>query len=926
MRAAYIDFLDNLGWVENPRLSALNCISKTGWETLSMPQLKRLMERLQKFFSKDHFDGEMDEELRFHLESMMRENMKAGMSQAQARQEALIAFGGFDKTKEECRDTRWTRIPREIWQDLLYGLRMMRKSPGLMTIAIIILALGIGANTAIVSFIDAVIFRPPSIPAPERVLSGPTPWSLPDYRDVRLDNQVFSCLAAYIGMIIDARDSNSELLSTKGISSNYFQAIGLPMAAGRGFLTEEEDFSGGHRVAIISHRYWQRAFQGDPAAIGKNFQLNGEILTVVGVAPQHFQNPFGGVNQDVWVPFPMFFKIMHVDINKLEVNQGQTRTINSRDLRALVVFGRIKQGVSSAEALARINVLMGDLRKTYPKTNRDWQPLMVPLNSARWPGKESLFSYAILMGAGICILLITCMNVANLLLARGSARTREIAVRFSLGASRFRVIRQLLTEGLVLSTAAVLAGLAVCGFAMKLFPLIAARLGMSSGLDLVVDQRNLIFAVCIGALTNILFGLAPALVISRSDISSLTKYQEFFGLTRTGSRWRHALVVLQMALSVILLIAAGLFVKTVLRFQAMDIGYNREVMILSPDILSLQYDPQMLRPEVVLAFYRRSLDQIRGLPGVRSASLAEDLPLDRVQMWEEIRRDPANTGNDQWPFIHCNSVSSGYFRTIKIPILQGRDFTDQDSEGTPGVVIVNETMARQFWPGAAPLGKRIRQKALNRIYEVIGVVKDVKYDALSEKPLPYAYFHYAQAMLTFHMDLHVQASGDPRALIGPIRKAIQTVDARVAVDNPRLMSEHLDSFVWQERAAVYVFGFFGPLSLILASIGLYGLVSYSVARRAHEFGIRVALGARRNHIQKLVLREGMISILLGLAIGLPFSIASARLIASRFQQVSPFDPTTYIVISLLCIAVSAAATLWPARRAHLNPWDSLRNE
>jgi putative ABC transport system permease protein len=711
---------------------------------------------------------------------------------------------------------------------------------------------------------------------------------------------------------------------TKAVSANYFQVIGLPMAAGRSFLAEEEDLSGSHRVAIISHRYWQRIFNADPSAIGKTLQLNGELLTIVGVAPKNFRDLSGGTTQDVWVPFPIFFKIIHADINRLEVVQDQVRTINSRDLRALTVFGRLKKGISREQAIARLNILLGNLQRTYPLTNRDWKPSLAPIDNARWPERDSLFSYGILMGGGICVLLITCMNVANLLLVQGSGRIREIAVRFSLGASRLRVIRQLLMEGLALSSLSVVAGLVVCALAMKAFPMIARSLGAPSTLDLAIDGRMLAFAICLGFITNILFGVAPAFVVSRTKIDGLTRYREFFCLTRIGSRWRRGLVVLQLALSIILLIAAGLFVRTVLRFQATDIGYNRGVLILSPDILSLQYDPKMLRPETVLSFYQRSLNRIRELPSISSASWTEDLPLDEVHMAEEIVPDSGTAGNDNW--LWCNSVSSEYFRTVGIPLLRGRDFTDQDTEAAPRVVIVNETLAHRFWPGQNPLGKRILQKGLNREYEVIGLAKDAKYGSLSEKPAPYAYFNYAQAMMTFHMELHIRASGNTASLIDSIRRAIHSVDARVAIDNPRLMSEHLDSYVSQERAAVLIFGFLGPLSLILAAIGLYGIISYSIAQRSHEFGIRVALGAQRKEMQRIVLREGMISVVWGLAIGLPLSIAGARIIASRFQQVHPTDAVTYIVIAFLCFAVSLIATLLPARKAHLNPWSYLRNE
>jgi predicted permease len=889
-----------------------------------MPSLIRLIEHVLAPFRKSRFEGSMDEELHFHLESLVQENMQNGMSEEQARCSALIAFGGIDRIKEECRDTRGTRLLREILRDLHYGLRMLKKSPGVTIIAVVILALGIGANTAFISYVDAVIFRPPPVPAPDKILSGPTPWSLTDYQDIRRDNHVFSGLAAYLGMIADPRDASGIRRSTKAISSNYFQVIGLPMSAGRGFLPEEEQLSGGHHVAIISYYYWQQAFNADPGIIGKALQLNGESLTVVGVAPKNFRDLFGDAYQSIWVPIPAFFKIVHADMNKLEVYQDQVRTITSRDLRALTVFGRLKQGISQEIANSQMHVLVKNLQQAYPNTNSTWSPILFPIDKARWPGREGLFSYALFIAAGFCILLIACMNVANLLLAQGSARIREIAVRFSLGASRFRVLRQLLTEGLLLSAISVLAGLAVCSVVMTAIPMFAKNLGTPTSLEQPIDGRILLFAICLGLLTTVLFGLGPALVVSRTNINNLTKYQESFCLTRIGSRWRRGLVVLQIALSVILLVAAGLFIRTVLRFQATDIGYNKEVLLLSPDLISLQYDPAMLRPETARSFYRRSLEQIRALPGVISASYAEDLPLDEIHMAEELVPDTTDARRDNW--FWCNSVSTDYFQTVGIPILRGRAFSEKDIESAPGVAIVNETMARQFWPGEDPLGKHIQQKSTKREYEVIGLAKDAKYGALNEKPMPYVYFHFQQALMTFHMTLHVRGARNPEQLIDSVRKACQAIDSRIAVDNPRTMSEHLNSYVWQERTALIVFAFLGPLSLILSGIGLYGIVSYSVARRSREFGIRIALGSQKYEIQRLVLREGMVSAILGLAIGLPLSMAVGRMIAARFPQIRSADPVSYIIIAFLCLIVSLAATLWPARKPYLNPWSSLRDE
>lgn len=367
----------------------------------------------------------------------------------------------------------------------------------------------------------------------------------------------------------------------------------------------------------------------------------------------------------------------------------------------------------------------------------------------------------------------------------------------------------------------------------------------------------------------------------------------------------------------------------------MNLGYDRGVLLLKSDFLGwggIEADGAVTQG---IDFYRTSLERIRELPGVRSASWVEDLPLDPYHPEEEISREPAIIGEEKWLRIECNSISSGYFRTVGIPILRGRDFTDQDDESATGAIVINETLARRYWPGEIPIGKRIRMKGRTtdigsfptRSYEVIGIVKDVRYRSLSEEPKPYAYFHYAQGKVYFHMDLHVKASGDPRSLVDPIRKACSTVNPKVAILDARLMSDQMDLFLSQERAAAFVFGIFGPLSLVLAAIGLYGIVSYSVTQRAHEFGIRAALGARRSDIQELVLQDGMISTFMGLAIGLPASLVISRLIADRLHGISALDPMTYASVSILCISVSIAATLLPARRAYSNePTELLHHE
>jgi len=894
-----------------------------------MPSLRRLRGRLFTIFRKNRFDGEMNEELQFHLESITEQNIRNGLPEEEARRAALVCFGGLDKAKEECRDTRWMRIPEEFLQDLRYGLRLARRNPVFASVATIILALGIGANTAIISLFDAVVFR--SLPVREPAgLVHINPSSLPDYEDIKADHRVFSGLAAFAGLPLAAHDADSRILSGRAVSANFFEVLGLTMAAGRGFLPGEDDIAAGRPVSVISYRYWQKEYGADPAAVGKSMSLNSELLTIVGVAPERFQDLFVGSRQDVWVPIPMFGKVMHV--NQLPLWRD---AMEGRDQPWLTLIGRLNDGVSLQQARARVEVLAENLRKSYPKSHGNWSPIVDSLDRVRWPDRDNLFPFAILLATSLCILLLICTNVANLLLAKGSARVREIAARIALGASRSRLVRQLMAEGFVLSAMATAASLAVCSLTMKFLPAFWGAGQSAQDLELAVDPRVMVSALCIGLLTTFLFALAPSLVASRTDVNSALKEQIGGGLIRTSPRFRRGLVTAQISLSVILLVVASLFVRTVLNFQATDLGYDRSVLLLKSDFLGwggVEADGRVTKG---IEFYRRSLERIRELPGVRYASWAEDLPFEPTHLEEEISPDQAGIGEEKWTGIECNSISSGYFKAVGIPVLQGRDFTDGDNESAARVVIVNETLARQFWPGESPIGKRLRVKGRNmdtgpfptRSYEVIAMAKDVKYRSVTEKSKPYAYFHFAQGPVYFHMDLHVKAGGDPRTLIAPIRKACKEVNPKVAIQNARLMSDQLDMFLVQERTAASVFAVFGPLSLMLAAIGLYGIISYAAVQRAREFGIRTALGAQRKNILGMLLRDGMASTLMGLAIGLPVSLALAELIAGRLYGITPLDPPTYLSVSLLCIAISTAAVLLPARRACLkNPAKMLRNE
>jgi predicted permease len=729
-----------------------------------------------------------------------------------------------------------------------------------------------------------------------------------------------------MGLPLEARTAYSDLLSGRGVSANFFQVLGLSMALGRGFLPEEEKLAGSQPVVVISYRLWEQSLSSDSAILGKTLRLNGEPFAIVGVAPKKFRDAALGGSQDLWVPFPMFARITH-----LEKEPEWREAIESRNMYPwLSLIARLKPTVTLQQARARLNVLTSDLEKAYPGSTKNWNPTAVPASRARWPKGNALFFSAILTAAALCILLITCTNIANLLLARGSARQREIATRLALGAGRGRIVRQLLAEGLALSALALIVSLLAYRWTLQALPAFEDSIGSTLSLVLGFDRRALFFAICLGLLTNVIFGLAPALVVSRTNLTGALKDQGFLDSCRNKIPWRRALVVFQMVLTVILLIGAGVFIRTVWHFESIDTGFNQNALLLSSDfILSGGFEIGSADAESqALTYYRQALEQIRELPGIRSASWAEDLPFERRGfIEEEICPEETKDSEVNWLNLQCNVISTGYFTTLGIPILQGRDFRASDNKNPTGAVIVNDTLARRYWPGESPVGKRIRVRNKKpELWEVVGVAKDIKYVSPWEQVQPYAYFPYWQLPLYLHMDLHVSAAGDPRQVINPIIKACASVNPKVTMNTPRLMAERTASLLSQERSAAFVLTVFGSLALVLAAIGLFGITSYSVTARAHEFGIRMALGARNADILKQVILEGLVLVALGLAIGLPCSMALSRLAESRMHGLSPLHPAVYAIVPVLSFAVALSAVVLPALRASADPMKALRTE
>lgn len=716
-----------------------------------------------------------------------------------------------------------------------------------------------------------------------------------DYVDLRNDGQAFSDVAATDFAGYEVWDSDhSRNLSVRSVTANFFDVLGIKMAAGRSFYPEEDRLNSHHPVAIISYRLWQSMFGSDPAAVGRPIRLNGELLTIVGVAPKRFRDiDYSTPYRDVWVPLPMFKRLMH-----LESDPMFSDVFEQRNKRFLIPVGRLKPGISLSSAQARMNVVVEQLRKAYPDsrkswgartdgslTDEEWTITVLPFNRPRMLQRNTWSSFHILLIASGCILLICCGNVGSILITRAAVRQREIATRLAIGASRFRVIRQLLMECFVLSSISLIASVAVWHLTLQCLPAFEGSMGDSviglQDLELAFDPRIFFLAVFITVLANVIFGLVPAFLGSRVEPAATLKEQSFHG-RNAGPRWRRILIVAQVVLSFVLLVGAGLFIRFILRFESTDPGFDLNVLVVNPGAPT--YDRRENK-----GYRARVSELINALPGVLSSGWAASSPPETASGYGQyIRPEGTNSGEDNYLWIDCNVVSPGYFKTVRIPILQGRDFTDRDdTAASSGTVIVNETMARRFWPGSSPLGRRIQlgkrlgdvRKNPEQLYEVIGVVSDVGYRRVWDVPRPYAYFTRAQLGLEDGPSrLHIRVAGNPESIINSIREVFAGLGTEAGVREAHLLSAEM--MLSRERSSALVLSLFGGLAFLLAGIGLYGVISYSVASRSREYGVRLALGARDGNIFRLVIGEGVLVVLIGLAIGIPLSIAATRFLQS----------------------------------------------
>lgn len=880
-------------------------------------KLKELLRRLEFLKRQREFDQDLEEEMGFHLEMKIEENLDNGMSLEEARYAAQRQFGNSLLLREVSREM-WKFITIEtLIQDFRYGLRMLLKTPGFTIVAVFALALGIGANSAIFSVVNTVLLHPLPYKDPDRLMMvwedstkhgfpRDTP-SVANYIDWRDQNQVFENMAAMAERSFNLTGvGEPERLDGRRVSASLFALLGVEPQLGRAFLPEE-DSPGGNRVVMLSYGLWQRRFGADKNIIGRSLTLNGESYLVTGVMPQNFQFP----NNDValWVP---------ISFNKDE--------LTNRGSHYLQVIARTKPNISLQQVQAEMSTIGARLQQQYPDSNTDIGIEVVPLHEQLVGDiKPALL---ILLGSVGFVLLIACANVANLLLARAAVRQKEVAVRAALGASRLRLLRQFLTESILLATLGGLMGLLLSFLGVYLLKAFIPA-NISQAKAITIDAKVLAFTLLVSLLTGLLFGLAPATQASKVNLNDALKEGGRDSASGSqGNRIRGLLVVLEVAVSIILLIGAGLLINSFLRLCNVDPGFRAENLLTMQVVLpELKYADLVRRS----AFYDELISRIETLPGVKSAAVINNLPLYRqgnsIGIIIEGRPEPPP---GEQPIVTTRVISPNYFRTMSIELLQGRELTKQDTANSTMVTVISETMARRYWPGEDPIGKRIsagRSESGDNWITIIGVVKDVRQFELTADPKSQIYLSYQQTAFFYPRDLVVKTNVEPLSLASAVRNTVWEVDKDQPVSNIRTMETILSESIARQRFSMLLLGIFAIVALVLAAVGIYGVMSYSVAQRTREFGIRIALGAKRVDVLKLAVAESLKLVLIGIVIGLSAALILTRVMSSLLFGISATDPTTFITISLLIISVAILASFIPALRAtKVDPMVALRYE
>jgi len=889
--------------------------------------------RLKSLFRRNKVESELAEELHAHIERETEKLLKVGMSREDAHRRARLLFGGFDKVNEECREARGVYLLETLLQDLRYAARTLRKNPGFTAVVVLTLALGIGASTTVFSIVNTVLLNPLPYPAVEQIVFpwrlaprglqlgyNEIPWGRTEFLLFSKELKTFQSLGAFKSDSFNLTGAGEPIrLNGLRASAGFFHALGTSPALGRTF-TSEEDAPGHERVVVLGYSFWRERFNGDANLIGRSVELNGASYTVVGVMPDGFSFPHaeempGGFtfarNVQIWVP--------------LALSAGPPIPGEASEL---AVIGRLKNGISISEAQAEMNLMTTRIENQFPNgLAKGWYNSRVTSMTQQVTG-DTRRPLLLILGAVGIVLLIACSNVASLVLARSLGRNREFTLRAALGAGRARVARQLLTESLL---PAVIGGTLGIAFAevgihfVKVFgPANLPRLH-----EVVLDFRVLAFAAGCSILTGILFGLSPAIGMSRTDLAeSLNQGGQRVSGSGASSRIRKTLLVCEIALAFVLVIVAGLLAQSFFRLLSVDAGFHADhVLTFELSLPELKYPDQ----QHIAALYQHALHSLQSQPGIESAAIVETLPIGGATESTGIRiPDWTPSKNGARRYANYTIASPGFFATVGAPILRGREFLESDTATSMPVTVINDAMAKKFWPGQDPIGKQVGPGSPQYPLEtIVGIAADVKHLSLREEPGPEMYVPYMQkvwpSLLTMEVVLRTRL--DVAGAVTSARNAIRAIDADLPIANVRPLASLVDDSVAQPKFSMLLLAAFGAFALILACIGIYGVISYSVAQRTREIGVRVALGASRSNIFGMIIGQGARLAGLGIAIGIAVALGATKMMSSFLYEVRPADPTTFAAVCVILMSVAALACYLPARRAtRVDPLVALRHD
>jgi predicted permease len=824
-----------------------------------------------------------------------------------------------------------------LLKDVRYALRGLARSPGFFAVAILSLALGVGVNTAMFSLVDAVLFRPLPVSAPDTLVDVFSTGgdgdeyatsSYPDFADLRAQNTVFTEMTGYSPIMAPlSLGDRSRVALGQVVTGNHFAMLGVQPQLGR-LLTPADDVAGAERVVVLADRMWRREYGADPAIVGRTITLRGLAYTVVGVAPTAFTGVVPLLTPELWLPTVHVEEVEPIGITNVVPGPGRT-PLERRGYRWMFIKGRLADGVGAAQAHANVALVGRQLQAAHPQTNKDSAMSAVPTSEVRMlvpqaGGVLSIGAAGVMAVVGL-VLLIACANVAGMLLARASARRREISVRLAVGASRGRLVQQLLIEGLVLGAIGAAASIACAWALIRALLAIELPLPVDVAFDLRLDARVLGFAFTIAAVTGMLASLLPALKASRPNLVGDLR-GEAPAARVGGRRWalRDGLVVAQVSLTAVLLVVAGLLLRSLGQSERADVGFEPR------GLAGVAFDTDMMRyePDRGLEFWRTARARVAALPGVTSvAVVSPTLPFTFNFSQQEMKIDSRTYVEGQrGDTIENVAISPGYLATLGVTLVEGRDFAAADAAGTPGVAIVNETMARRFWPGASALGHTLTIASTGRVFRVVGVNRDHKQHGVLERPAPFVYFAEAQRPSRYNF-LVARTAGDAGGLVAAMRRELLALDSGVVFMSASTMEQHMAAALMPARVGAMLATAFGALGTLLAAIGLYGVIAFSVARRTREIGVRMALGAEPGGVLAMVMRQGFTLVAVGLVAGALLAAGAANVLRGLLYGITPYDPWAWTAAIAAMLAAGALANAVPARRAmRVEPLTALRTE